>query len=283
MNRLLNYKWWITVIVVTLVIIMSHFLVNKLLYPVPWLNVPSPPPSHYREVFIDIDNGKKVHGWYIRKEHELPLMIYFHGNGENLETLWISGLLKKIMEMNVNFLAIDYPGYGNSGGKPSETAIIQSAQKALEWGRQSFNPRGIILCGWSLGAAVAIQLAAQNPSIIDALIIISPWLSLEAVAGEHYPGWLVRWLLKERYDSAIAAAQVRIPTLIIHGSTDNIIPVSQGKELMSKFPQPPQFYEISGAGHNDLFSDSRLWQGISAVISAVTRDTTDQKMFMLKP
>jgi pimeloyl-ACP methyl ester carboxylesterase len=123
-----------------------------------------------------------------------------------------------------------------------------------------------IACGWSLGAAVAIQLAARHPESVDRLILLSPWSTLRALAGEHYPAFMVGALLRERYDSLAAAASIRCPTLLVHGEADTIIPMHHGEALARALAARGRFVPISGAGHNDLLGASEAWAQIAAFL-----------------
>ena len=249
-------------LIILVVLIMSNGLVRWLTYPVPGIKVPSPPPAPFKEAVLTLPDGKRVTGWLYSSAESRLFLLFFHGNGENLATMWHSGIFVKMQQLGVNFLALDYPGYGKSEGKPSEETILRASRAAVSWITREFPGKMMVACGWSLGAAVAIQTAAQNPGAVHGLIALSAWTSLPAVASEHYPRWLVRLLLKEKYDSRRAIAQMDVPVLLIHGQEDRIIPARQGRELARCFPSPARWVEVPGAGHNDLLSHPLVWEKI---------------------
>lgn len=232
--------------------------VRSLIYPAPPVRVPSPAPPPLLEVSLD-SGGKPVSAWRLPGEAGRSCVLYFHGNGENLETLRQSGLFGDFARLGVEVLAIDYPGYGRSAGEPSEAANLEAAEAALAWARYERPDAKVTVCGWSLGAAVAIQLAARHPADVDRLVLMSPWSSLRDVARLHYPAFMVGALLSERYDSLAVASGVRAPTLLVHGEDDAIIPVQQGETLSRALGGEARFVRVPGAGHNDLLGEPATW------------------------
>jgi pimeloyl-ACP methyl ester carboxylesterase len=197
-----------------------------------------------------------------------PVVLMLHGNGENLETMRRSGLFTDFARLGAGVLAIDYPGYGRSGGVPSEASNVAAAEAAWQWlGEHAPGPR--VLAGWSLGAAVAAQVAARHREDTAALILMSGWDRLVEVASLHFPRWIVAAALPEHYDSAAAAAEVACPALVIHGEGDDLVPVARGRALFAALPQPKQWLEVRGAGHNDLLARPEVWQAIGDVLARV--------------
>jgi pimeloyl-ACP methyl ester carboxylesterase len=240
---------------------MCKPLIRYLIYPVPWLKVGQVPGS-LQEVELKISSDIRIIGWYKENTHKSPFIIYFHGNAENLATLWSSGLFHQFENLNIHFLAIDYPGYGRSSGKPSEQSLYEAAQAAIEWVMIQYPENDLLLAGWSLGAAVAIKAAAENPDKVKGLIAMSAWTSLPEVAKEHYPDWLVNLVLKEEYNSLKVMKRIKVPTLLIHGEKDIIIPPSHSDKLFHEFTVKPSWMMLPGVGHNDLLSHPLVWQKI---------------------
>ncbi len=266
-------KWaMVFVFLFILVVLMREKITQFLLYPAPAIQVPQNPPSPLLPMMVSVSNNIQVQCWYHYRQNSQPWLIYFHGNGENLQTLWLSGIFKEFEKLGVNYLAMEYPGYGNNRGNPNEKSLLQSARVVMEKVQTDFHAEKIILFGWSLGAAVAIQTAINQSTSLKGLILASPWWSLEAVAKEHYPNWLVNLFLTERYESFSVAPLIDMPVLIIHGSKDEIIPIQHGQRLSTKFSHLFQMMEIPQAHHGDLLSFSTVWETLSAFILHVTTD-----------
>lgn len=246
-------------------------LVRYMVYPAPWVSVPKVPPVPLKEIVLTVSENTRITAWYSEMNRDAPLILYFHGNGENLATLWESGIFQRFEDLNVNIMAIDYPGYGRSGGKPSESSVLESAQVALNWASENFPDKKLVICGWSLGAAVAILTAARNQETVKGVVVLSAWTSMVEVAREHYPNWMVKLLLKEKYDASSAAKAVNTPSLIIHGQRDRIIPIQQSRRLADNFPTAPRLVEIKGADHNSLLAFPEAWQAIASFVPSISK------------
>jgi hypothetical protein len=102
---------------------------------------------------------------------------------------------------------------------------------------------------------------------------MSGWNSLQDAAASHYPGWLTRFLVKERYDSAAAAGNIRCPALVIHGVDDSLIPVELGQKLSAALPEAK--WIGLAAGHNDLPSHPELHAAIRQFLAEQTPRSLD--------
>lgn len=246
---------------------------RQMIYPAPPVPV-GEPPAWMEEVEVEAGDGVSLVGWYWEPDPSnpnRPVIVFLHGNGENLETMRSSSTLEQIRRLRSPFLVVDYPGYGRSSGFPSEASLKRGAAAAVHWAFERFDGREVVICGWSLGAAVAIHTAATEPEVV-ALIAMSAWTSLEEVAANHFPGWLVGVLLRESYDSVEVGVEVEVPSLLIHGSEDSIIPIEQGRRVAAQIPRA-QWLELAGAGHNDLLSFPEVWEAIEAFVGLVAESS----------
>ncbi len=157
---------WLAISASALVFIpATGWFVRQLIYPAPPFAVPSPPPLPIKEVILSLSSRQSISAWLLEASDSsptTPVIVYFHGNGENLQTMQLAGLYDEFHSLKVHFLAIDYPGYGRSEGKPSEAHNLEAASAAFQWIRQKYPQNPVIVCGWSLGAGVAIQTAAKH-------------------------------------------------------------------------------------------------------------------------
>jgi pimeloyl-ACP methyl ester carboxylesterase len=240
-------------------------MLRQMLYPAPEIAVPETPPTPLLQADLRSPTGETISAWAHRGSAGRPRVLFFHGNGENLATLDMGGFYRNLIDLDVSFLAVDYPGYGRSEGEASEPALVAAAEAGLAWSRRELPAGPQVVLGWSLGAAVAMQLSRRHEGSIDSLILLSPWDSLAAVAAVHYPSWIVRLGMgkgSDTYDSAQAANRLELPTVVIHGQEDQIIPIHHGRALVGSFPITPRFLEIPGVGHNDLLAQPEVWEEI---------------------
>lgn len=242
-----------------------------MIYPAPRVEVGAPP-SGFEETTLVLEDGSSIVVWRSTDDRGGPMLLFFHGNGENLETLKWSGLYDQLAAFGQP-VVIDYPGYGRSGGRPSEARLKAAAEAALTAVDAESGGRPVVVIGWSLGAALAIHLAATRAAQVDALVALSPWLSLPEVASGHFPRWLVSVGLDEAYDSQTAVAAVRCPTLILHGRADRIIPAHHGETLAAGV-DGARWVAVDRAGHNDLLGEAIVWREIGAFLEGLRQDGT---------
>lgn len=264
-----------TAAVLGLATLMIPSILRQALYPAPAVAVPSPPPSPLEEVVLAGPGGHDLVGWAGdggAAASGRPAILFLHGNGENLATMQWSGTFGRLAEPGGPYLAIDYPGYGRSGGSPSADSLDAAGRLGIDWLAQRHPRSPLVVVGWSLGAAVAIRLAAENPERISGLVALSPWSSLGEVAKIHYPSWLVAVLpLADGYDSLRAARDVRCPSLVVHGADDSLIPATQGRRVAHELERAgrTRWLEVLERGHNDLLEDAAVWAELRSFLDAV--------------
>jgi fermentation-respiration switch protein FrsA (DUF1100 family) len=115
--------------------------------------------------------------------------------------------------------------------------------------REDVDARRLVYFGESLGSAVAVRLAVEHPA--HAVILRSPFTSFVDMGRLHYPFLPVRWLLRDRYPSLDRIAQIASPLLVIAGSNDAIVPISQSRRLFEAAREPKRLVIVEGADHND--------------------------------
>jgi pimeloyl-ACP methyl ester carboxylesterase len=107
----------------------------------------------------------------------------------------------------------------------------------------------LLYLGESLGAAVVTELATEHPPA--ALVLRSPFVDLAAVGAEHYPFLPVRALLRDRYPVAERVATIRVPTTVVLGDADSIVPPAQSRAVAAAAAGLHRLVEVPGADHND--------------------------------
>lgn len=208
----------------------------------------------YETLWLKTSDGEQLHGWYLPHKEARAVLLFFHGNAGNISHRLES--LEVFHQLKLSTLIVDYRGYGDSSGRPSESGLYEDARTAYRHlvENKGVPPVRVIAFGRSLGAAVAARLAAEQP--VGALWLESGFTSIPDIGAELYPFLPVRLLTRYRYDTQKALASVEAPVLVIHSPEDEIIPFSHGQSLYRAAPEPKEFLQIRG-GHNDGFMRSK--------------------------
>jgi hypothetical protein len=175
-----------------------------------------------------------------------PALIYFGGNAEDVGA--------NIPDFDAAFperavYLVNYRGYGGSSGRPSEAALIADAEAIYDSLRVRHEPIAVI--GRSLGSGVAVALAARRP--VERLVLVTPFDSLANVAADHFFWLPVRYLVRDRYDSAGSIGQVRAPTLVVVAEHDEVVFRARSDALIAAVSPPLRHtLLVPGATHNDV-------------------------------
>ena len=228
------------------------FMQRWLIYHPQRAAVATPPTALFpglRDVRLDAEDGVTLHAWYWPSEGNRPIVLFLHGNGGDRGHR--RDVLRALHARGYGVFALDYRGYGGSGGAPSEDGLYLDAEASVKWLLGRGHDR-LVYFGESLGTGVAVELAKRRPPA--ALILEAPFDSLTEVARHHFPWLPVRWLLRDRFESAAKIAAFDAPLLIIHGDDDRVVPQARGRALFEAATEPKTWVAVPNAGHNDLRS-----------------------------
>ncbi len=208
---------------------------------------------HIERPTIRTSDGLSLAAFSIAAERDAanaPWLIYLHGNGGHLA---VRGRLERFRlwrAMGLNVLAIDYRGYGESEGTPSEAGLYLDARATYAWLREAKNvsPDRIVLLGGSLGSTVAVDLATEAP--LAGLILEGTLISTARVGQDWFPLWPIERIAKNRFDALAKIGRVRCPTLFLHARDDRTIPIRHGRTVFTAANQPKRWVELDG-GHDD--------------------------------
>jgi uncharacterized protein len=184
-------------------------------------------------------------------------LLFFHGNGEIVSDYDDLGPVYN--HMDINFLPVDYRGYGRSTGTPTVTGMMKDCHVIYKFVRRWLTDNGysgpFIVMGRSLGSASVIELASHYQSELDGLIVESGFAYAEPLLrllGIDAAGLGFREEAGFRNVDKIRAYTK--PTLIIHAEYDHIIPFSDGQALYEACSAPQKtLVKVPGANHNDIF------------------------------
>jgi pimeloyl-ACP methyl ester carboxylesterase len=223
------------------------------------------PPRPVEEVELATPEGPRLRGWFApaRGGGRAPLIVYYGGNAEDA-----TGQAFEPWPGDWALALINYRGYGGSEGRPSEQALCADAEVVLDalGRRPDVDAARIVLAGRSLGTGVATYVAARRP--VRAVVLVSPYDSMVALARHHYPFLPVRWLLRHRFESIARAPGIRVPLLAIAGEDDEIIPSESSRRLYDAWGGPKRWVVIPESNHNDLGRQRSFWEPILAFLDA---------------
>ena len=220
------------------------------------------------DVSIPVDAGVSIGACFHMAGKACPNILFFHGNGEIVADYDELGPVYN--QRNINFLPVDYRGYGRSDGEPTVTAMMQDCHAIFsfvkEWLARQAYTGPLVVMGRSLGSASALELASTRGADIDALILesgfalASPLLNLLGIDTRR-----LGFKEDHGFRNIDKITTFRKPTLIIHAEFDHIIPYSDGQALFdASRAEDKKLLQIPNANHNDIFA-----RGLSAYLTAI--------------
>ena len=218
------------------------------------LTTPRAAGLEFEDVWLDVESGVRLHGWFVPRAQPKGVALVLHGNAGSiaLRIDW----LRMFHELGYAGFVIDYRGYGRSTGSPTEQGTYADAQAAWDYlvRTRGWQPGNIVVLGESLGGAIAASLAVRTAP--RALILQSAFTSVPDVAAAVYPIFPVRWISRFKYETRAYLRENSAPVFVAHSRGDEIIPFSHGQTLYAQAREPKRFLELSG-GHNDGFIFAR--------------------------
>lgn len=214
----------------------------------------------YQDLRLKSRDGVLLQAWWIPASQPVGTLLHLHGNAGNISHR--ISLYREWQRLGLNVLAIEYRGYGNSEGKPSEKGLYLDADTAWRYLTETrhLSPSRIIIAGRSLGAAVACHLAKERHPAGVALE--TPFSSVADMARYHYP-WLPVWpFTRNRFDTAAMIRDVRAPVLVVGAVSDTIAPPTMAETVFNNARQPKRAIRLKG-GHNNFDEVSRpQWRNV---------------------
>lgn len=229
-----------------------------------------PNPLNAKNHFIKVTDDIAIGCRFYPVRNAAPNILYFHGNGETVPDYdYVAPVYQK---KGLNLFVTDYRGYGMSDGSPTSGSMIRDTHPIFQGFiafLQNLNYTGdLFVMGRSVGSAPAIEVAYHYQQQIKGLIIESGFASgrnqLKRLGVSH--------LFRDVKDligfgNDLKIKEITIPTLIIHGEDDEIIPVTEGKALYDLSGAKEKYsLFIPNAGHNDL-----MMRGLDAYMGAIKR------------
>lgn len=215
---------------------------------------------------FETDAGDTMQSLYAPANVGCPTMVFFHGNASHISKDIYR--YRRVMDAGVGLLAVSWPGYAGSDGKPGEASFHAAAKGAMEWlTARGIETKSIVVHGNSIGTGPATFLATQYD--VGALVLEAPYFSIEDLVAKRIPYLPSKWLLRVRFHSDEWIANVAAPVLIAHGTADSVIPISQSKRLFELASAPKTYYEIPNGEHSTLVRDGLYEDGVWPFLSEV--------------
>lgn len=198
------------------------------------------------ERIFETDDGARLVVWQADARKTMPTIVYFSGNAGTLKDR--VGRFTDLMDAGFGLMAPAYRGSSGSTGAPEETLLIADAEALV-----STLEGPLVFYGESLGAAVAIQLAARG--LGEAVILEAPFTSIPDLVAAQFPAENLDGLITQRWDSLAAAGKMRQPLLVIHGRSDRIVPIEMGRQIFERAASAEKdFLPVADQGHTGLWT-----------------------------
>lgn len=213
-------------------------------------------------IFIPCSDGSKMHAWLFKKTGADGLVIINHGAGGNL--IGRAYIAKRAATANCSSLLYDYRGYAQSTGDFNLDTILEDGLTVYDYARKElgYPAEKIIVCGESIGSAVAAQTAAVRPCA--GVIILCGVSRLPVAIRKIVP---IFWLFpdaafaKNKIDNPRTFKSVHVPVLFVHGKKDEQVPYECSEVNFKAASEPKTIVLLPGCGHDDLgVFDSAMFQ-----------------------
>jgi fermentation-respiration switch protein FrsA (DUF1100 family) len=219
-----------------------------------------------RDVTLHTADGLDLGAWLVPPtglDRGVTVLVA-NGNGGNRAGRAV--VARELAERGFTVLLFDYRGYGGNPGSPSEAGLALDVRAAYRHlvDEAGVRPERLIYFGESLGCAVVTGLAVEHPPA--GLLLRSPFTDLPATAAAHFPFLPVRAMLWDRFPVAEQITRVDVPTAVVYGTADTVVPAGQSRAVAAAAAGPTEVTAVEGADHNDAV----LFEG-PAVMNAVVR------------
>lgn len=232
---------------------LNRLVESQIFFPDPYLvGTPRDEGLEFDDLRFQTSDGITLHGWMVPAHPRIGLMLFCHGNAGNISHRMDN--IKRLHDIGLSVLIFDYRGYGLSGGRITESGFYLDAEAAYDVARRYAERENLklVLFGRSLGGIAAVHLAASERPC-SGVILESTFTNLGAMAKIHFPLPVPESLLRTRLNSVDKIGKITARILFFHGDSDDIVPISLGKELFEAARAPKEFVIIPGAGHNDTY------------------------------
>ncbi len=209
----------------------------------------------FEDQWFELGPDERIHGWRVFCDSPRGRALFLHGNEGNIADRLES--LQVLNSMGLDVLAIDYPGYGQSTGSPSEESCYRAARHCFDVLRQEQPNLPLIAWGRSMGGGVASALIGRQGLAL--LVLEATFTSMPDVAQMLYPWLPARWMSRLKFPTAERLRHVQVPVLVVHSRDDEMLPFAHGQALAAAAGERGTFIEISGTHGRGYFTSGEAY------------------------
>jgi len=199
----------------------------------------------FTAVEIQTEDDERIAAWWAPPSPGGGAVLFLHGTPSTLsDTVW---RLAELRNSGLGVMAIDYRGYGGSTGTPSELGLRADARAAFDFMHDAAPASRIAVFGESLGTGIAVALASERP--VAGILLNAPYASVRRLFELRGPPLPYRLLLADQFDSEALIGGIGVPVMILHGTADENIPITEARRLYAAAHEPKTMIEFEGVGH----------------------------------
>lgn len=221
-------------------------------------------------VELATSDGVKLVAWWLPRAGSDGALLYLHGNAGNLDGRDV--VVRELASATgLSVLALDYRGYGESDGAPSEQGMYTDARAGWDWLAARVAPQRIVVWGESLGGAAATALVrdVQQAGVPRALVLQSAFTRIPDMATRVIPIPGIGALCRLRMDNLARVRDIRCWKLFVHSRADEVVPFAMGERLLAAACEPKQSLWLDGVGHNDAWGRADFVQPLVSALRSM--------------
>jgi len=220
------------------------------------------------ESWIEVP-GARLSTVQLRLPDPRGVVFFMHGNSGNLTDCLPE--LDAFRDVNFDVVMFDYRGYGKSTGCIASEEQLRADVRAV-WAQfaKQYEGKRIVISGQSLGTGLAAGLAAEMGATgraPDLTLLVSPYSSAHALAGELYP-WVPSQVLRYPLRTVEHASQLPGPLMLVHGVKDELIGIHHSEALCVAMPHA-QLLRVEDAGHNDVHKSASFRKALTGALGCL--------------
>jgi pimeloyl-ACP methyl ester carboxylesterase len=233
-----------------LMVLAARLLHRRVLYQPPGDDVPAKLPEGATLLTARAADGVAVNALEIAAPNATRTIVHFHGNAETVDAN--AFVAREMKKHGFSTVLVEYRGYGRSKGRsPDEAGLYLDAAAVLDaLAARGIGPDHIVLWGQSLGTGVAAEMARRGRG--SRLVLVAPFTSTVEMASRVVPFFPASMVMVDRFDTLSKAPDIRVPTLVVHGDIDDVIPFEQGERVSKALPHGT-FFKVAEGRHDNLY------------------------------